>query len=251
MTRILHPAAPNDLQFVMNQTADFYEVVNSRRAVRSFLPDAVPPEVLDRCLDAALRAPSSSNLQLWRFVVFGDRETRASAVKACLNQPPAASAPLLVALVARPGCWRQTRDEVVRILAGRGDLNGTSTRYFRRLVPLFYIHGPLNVLGWFKPAISRIVSLFRPFPDLHSRTGVRITAHKSTALAAATFMLAVRAEGYDSCPMEGFDPWRAGRLLRLKRGEEVSMFFAVGKRAEDAKPHERALLPRDLTVQYR
>jgi len=90
MTRILHPAAPNDLQFVMNQTADFYEVVNSRRAVRSFLPDAVPPEVLDRCLDAALRAPSSSNLQLWRFVVFGDRETRASAVKACLNQPPAA-----------------------------------------------------------------------------------------------------------------------------------------------------------------
>ena len=29
--------------------------------------------------------------------------------------------------------------------------------------------------------------------------------HKSVGLAAQTFMLSIAAEGYDSCPMEGFD----------------------------------------------
>ena len=39
----------------------FYSAVESRRTVRDFLPDPVPQEVLDRCLDAARLAPSSSN----------------------------------------------------------------------------------------------------------------------------------------------------------------------------------------------
>ena len=72
--------------------------------------------------------------------------------------------------------------------------------------------------------------------------------HKSTALAAATFMLALRAEGYDSCPIEGFDPWRAQALLGLPRGAEVCMFIAVGQRAEGGVWWERVLMPRDWTV---
>ena len=37
---------------------------------------------------------------------------------------------------------------------------------------------------------------------------MRVWAHKSTALSAAHFMLAMRAEGYDTCPMEGMDSRR-------------------------------------------
>ena len=75
-----------------------------------------------------------------------------------------------------------------------------------------------------------------------------VKAHKSTALAAATFMLALRAEGYDSCPMEGFDPWRAKALLDLPRGAEVSMFLAVGRRGEHGVWWDRVLMPRDWAV---
>ena len=235
----------------MNQNHTFYEIVENRRSIRAFLPDAVPLEILNRCLDAALSAPSSSNLQLWRFIVLNNDSDRSRAARICLDQPPAKSAPLLIALVARPGAWRESRDEIIQILATRGDLTEQTTRYYRQLLPLFYIHGPLNLLGWLKPGLSRIVSLFRPFPDTHSRTGVRIVAHKSAALAAATFMLAMRAEGYDSCPIEGFDPWRASKFLKLSCGEEVSMFLAVGKRDESEKLHSRALLPRRLTVAYK
>ena len=93
-----------------------------------------------------------------------------------------------------------------------------------------------------------MVSLFRPSPSFMSLGDVRVVAHKSTALAAATFMLALRAEGYDSCPIEGFDPWRAGRLLRLPREAEVCMFIAVGKRADRAIWWERMLVPRGWVV---
>jgi len=227
----------------------FLEAVETRRSVRNFLPDPVPGEVLDRCLDAALKAPSSSNLQPWRFVVLESPEAKARGVEACLDQMPARSAPVLVALVATPGSWRRHRDEILRIHASRGGIRPSLETYYRKLIPLVYVTGPLNLLAWWKPLLVRAVSLFRPIPHLLTRGGVRLSAHKTTALAAATFMLALRAEGYDSCPMEGFDARRAGKLLGLRRGEEVNMFFAVGRRAEDGVWFDRALMPREWTVQ--
>ncbi|MEM3590283.1 MAG: nitroreductase family protein, partial [Candidatus Bathyarchaeia archaeon] len=40
---------------------DFYEVVRTRRSVRSFKPDPIPEAVIKRVLDAARIAPSGSN----------------------------------------------------------------------------------------------------------------------------------------------------------------------------------------------
>lgn len=52
---------------------DVYEAVDSRRAVRAFSPEPVSKQVLERVLRAAMRAPSSGNLQPWRiFVVAGE-----------------------------------------------------------------------------------------------------------------------------------------------------------------------------------
>ncbi|MFE7510006.1 nitroreductase [Streptomyces sp. NPDC057540] len=52
---------------------DVYEAVDSRRAVRAFSDEPVPKEALERVLTAAMRAPSSGNLQPWHvFVVTGE-----------------------------------------------------------------------------------------------------------------------------------------------------------------------------------
>lgn len=51
---------------------DVYEAVDSRRAVRAFSDKPVPRETLERVLTAAVRAPSSGNLQPWHvYVVSG------------------------------------------------------------------------------------------------------------------------------------------------------------------------------------
>ena len=51
---------------------DFFEVVNARRSVRKYLPDAVPREVLDKIVAAAIEAPSGCNLQLRHYVLVDD-----------------------------------------------------------------------------------------------------------------------------------------------------------------------------------
>jgi nitroreductase len=226
----------------------FYTIVESRRTIRDFLPEHVPQEVLDRCIDAARLAPSSSNLQPWEFVVIRDPRTRELANAACLDQLPAKTAPILIALVTHCDTWRRNRDEILRIFQSRGPLRKSHASYYQRIIPLVYTTGPFGILGSLKRIFSRIASLFKPTPNLMSREDVRVMVHKSAALAAATFMLAMRAEGYDTCPMEGFDPWRSKELLGLPRGAEVNMFLAVGKRSDKGIWWDRVLMPREWVV---
>lgn len=48
---------------------DFYATVNSRRSVRSFLPEKPADEKVARALAAAMMAPSQMNSQPWRFIL--------------------------------------------------------------------------------------------------------------------------------------------------------------------------------------
>ena len=51
-----------------------WDAIRSRRNVRQFSDRPVPPDALDRILEAGRRAPSSTNWQPWDFVVVTDRD---------------------------------------------------------------------------------------------------------------------------------------------------------------------------------
>jgi nitroreductase len=51
-----------------------WDAIRSRRNVRSFKDDPLPPEALDRILEAGRRAPSSMNDQPWDFVLVTGRD---------------------------------------------------------------------------------------------------------------------------------------------------------------------------------
>lgn len=53
--------------------AQLFDVMYTCRAMRRLKPDPVPEETLLALVDAALRAPSGSNAQNWRFVIVRDR----------------------------------------------------------------------------------------------------------------------------------------------------------------------------------
>ena len=57
---------------------EFDEVIRKRRMVRNYTSDPVPPEALDRIVDAGLRAPSAGYSQGMGFVVVTDAATRKS-----------------------------------------------------------------------------------------------------------------------------------------------------------------------------
>jgi nitroreductase len=65
-------------------------VVRSRRMVRDYDPDRpVPPEVVDRLLDYAVRAPSAGFSQGWGFLVLDTPEDRARFWAATSPEPEA------------------------------------------------------------------------------------------------------------------------------------------------------------------
>jgi nitroreductase len=62
--------------------------ITSRRAVRAFLPDPVPHEVVVDVLAAAARAPSGTNIQPWRVTVVtgGARDRLVDVVQAAYDE---------------------------------------------------------------------------------------------------------------------------------------------------------------------
>jgi 5,6-dimethylbenzimidazole synthase len=66
----------DDLDFTADEAAAVYRAIELRRDMRHFRPDPVPPDVLERLLEAAHRAPSVGFMQPWRFVRVTDPDLR-------------------------------------------------------------------------------------------------------------------------------------------------------------------------------
>lgn len=75
---------------------DFYEVIRTRRSIRSYKPDPIPNDVLMRILEAARIAPSGSNRQPWKFILVKNEELKKKLAAACHNQMFIAEAPVVV-----------------------------------------------------------------------------------------------------------------------------------------------------------
>jgi len=75
---------------------DFYEVIRTRRSVRSYKTDPIPDDVLRRILDAARISPSGSNRQPWKFIIVRDEKIKRKLAVACSNQQFIAEAPVII-----------------------------------------------------------------------------------------------------------------------------------------------------------
>ncbi len=91
------------------------ECMNSRRSVRSYLDKKVSWDALYEILDAATKAPSSGNLQNWRFVVVTDEERKHEIAMSCLKQMWMKTAPVIVVLC-------DERERVTNLYPKRGQL---------------------------------------------------------------------------------------------------------------------------------
>jgi len=55
---------------------ELFEAMHTQRAIRRYKPDVIDPKLIHQILDAAIRAPSGSNLQPWNFLVISDASTK-------------------------------------------------------------------------------------------------------------------------------------------------------------------------------
>lgn len=220
-------------------TKTFEEALHFRRAIRAY--DAEKPidsAIVKKCIAQSTFAPSSSNLQLWEFHHIISKDINQKLAAYCFDQGAAKTAQEMVVFVVRKDLWKkraQSNIQFFKSIFGEKPMAEYSKRekfalnYYQKLVPLTYFDF-LGILGFFKYVIYWTIGLFRPIYREARSKDIRVVAHKSTALAAQTFMLGMAVEGYDTCPMEGIDSLRIKKLLNLPNGAEINMVISCGIR---------------------
>jgi nitroreductase len=74
---------------------ELIEGLKARRSIRKFKPDPVADETIKKLLEAALLAPSGSNIQPARYIIVKSKEARAKLVE-CTPLPFVAEAPVVI-----------------------------------------------------------------------------------------------------------------------------------------------------------
>ena len=66
----------------MSNNENLLEIFNLRASIRSFTPQEVSDQVIDKIISCAITAPSSGNMQPWEFVVIKSEEKKSELVDA-------------------------------------------------------------------------------------------------------------------------------------------------------------------------
>jgi nitroreductase len=222
----------------MSLSSSFEEIIQRRRSNRKFDANIeVPDDVIVRSLERSILSPNSSNMQLWEFQWIKDPVLKESFTALCLDQNAARTSKQLVVFVTRKDLWKQRAAwNYNKIKEGiNGKPNTAQKRgldYYGKIMPLAYRSDIFGITTLIRKALCFFMGLRKPFMRFGGDADQRVTVHKSCALAAQTFMLSIAAEGFESCPMEGFDAIRVKRALGLPAGAEINMIIAVGKGTE-------------------
>ncbi len=83
-------------QHVDEPEMEFYDVVKTRRSVRSYRHDIPDQGTVNRLLEVVRTAPSGSNRQPWKFVLVTEPALKERLVVACGNQKFIGEAPIIV-----------------------------------------------------------------------------------------------------------------------------------------------------------
>ena len=219
------------------------EVLNYRRSVRTYDQEKqIDTEKVKHCLELATLAPNSSNMQLWEFYHITQPELMAALSKACLDQTATSTASQIVVFVTRQDLHRKRSKFVLEFEIGNIQRNSPKERqqkrikdrelYYGKLIPFLYTRF-FGIVGLIRVLITSAVGIFRPIVRQVSENDMRVVVHKTCALAAQTFMIAMANEGYDTCPLEGFDSKRVKKLLNLPYRAEINMVISCGIRKDN------------------
>lgn len=232
----------------------FEEALHFRRAIRNY--DATKPidtAIVKKCIEQATFAPSSSNMQLWEFHHIISKEINNKLSEYCFDQGAAKTAQEMVVFVVRKDLWKQRAQsnlQFLKAIFGNKPSNQYSKRekfavnYYQKLIPFTY-RDFFGIMGYLKYFMFWITGFFRPIYREIRAKDLRVVAHKSTALAAQTFMLGMAVEGYDTCPMEGIDSLRIKKLLNLPADAEINMVISCGIRKPEGVTGPRFRIPFD------
>jgi nitroreductase len=198
---------------------DTFDAIYQRRAVKQYDPDhRLSADEERRLFEAAIQAPTSFNIQHWRFVVVRDPDLRKRIRALGFDQSQMTDASLLVVMTADLMAWRRQPE-----------------RYWRNAPP---------------EVAKLLVDWMGPFHEGREWLQ-RDEAQRSIGMAMQTLMLAAKAMGYDSCPMIGFDIEKVAELIRLPADHVMGPMVAIGKGVKPVWPKPGQLPLSEVVIENR
>jgi len=186
-----------------------FEAIKQRRAVKLYDANHTMTEnEVEQLMTLAKLSPTAYNQQNYRFVLVRDPALRQRIREAAHGQPQVTDASLLVVICADLKAWDKNPQ-----------------RYWASAPQAVQEH-----------MVSMIDQYYRNREQVQ-----RDEAMRSSGIAAQTIMLAAKAMGYDTCPMDGFDFDEVGKIINLPDDHAIAMFVAVGKTIQEAKPRPTQL----------
>src|SRR5262249_20048844 len=143
--------------------SEILEALFHRRAVKAFDSVEIPQELREQILDAARHAPSSFNMQPYRFFWVESSGRKASVAKLCLGQMPAQTASVLLVAVADIGSLAATSQAHAEWMRRNGFSDAKVRDYQRtaKLGGILFMPGPFGIFGAFEWTIFRLLDLWK------------------------------------------------------------------------------------------
>ena len=118
------------------------DAINFRRSVRKFDPNKeIDTEIVKKCIENGVLAPTSSNLQLWEFYHITNKDLLRKVSKICFDQPAASTAKQIVITIVRRDLWKKRANQNIdffdskkqKLSQRQYDL---TKKYYTKAVPL-------------------------------------------------------------------------------------------------------------------
>lgn len=178
------------------------QVIPKRRATPSFDGEPIPEEDLREILSAGLHAPSGYNLQPWRFIVVQSPEQKKRLRAASFNQAKVEEASAVIVACGDADGWRNgDLDEMLR-LGREGGMSESYAAQAKETIPNYLSNHP-NLPMWL---------------------------NRHVMIAFTHMLLMAEVLGYDTAPMEGYEPEKVREVLKLPLSYHVVALLAIGHR---------------------
>ncbi|MBO0996664.1 nitroreductase family protein [Bacillus sp. SD075] len=212
---------PREKPKVLTDT-DFITVAKERRSVRQYDAEYVmTEEEIREILEIAIQAPSSSNLQPWRFLVIQDKQTQQELLPIANNQQQIVDASAVIAVLA--------------------DIEGFKNAE--------RIYGELVNKGIMKNEIKEpyVASIMHNYGNFSAEKALSV-AMIDGGLVSMQIMLAAKAKGYDTVPMGGFDEAKFVDAFNVPENFKPVMLISLGKGTKAG--FEKVRLPLDTMLTW-
>lgn len=193
----------------------YQETVKSRRSIRTYQPDVkISQQEMQELLAEATLAPSSLNLQPWRFLIIESEEGKATLKElAKFNQRQVETSSAVIAVFVDMESI-ETTQEIYDLAVEKGVM-------------------PADVRDRQVPSIQ---SMLRAIP----REEMRAMNFIDAGLVSMQIMLSAQARGYATNPMGGFEKEKIAEAYGLDKNRfEPVMLISIGKAADEGRASVR------------